>query len=164
MFYDVRVPVATMCVPLASHGRCAAYVHTVLLSSYCIAATVLSMDEEDDLSDLVNGSDQYGDELKLKCMYSVLHRFSRFLRLGVFPDDTRFLFVATLCRLIDVARKRHPPQSDSLAFDLWDLNALSSEQDTFLGTSNSVASPGLASTAERMNWLEQLILRNDYIK
>ena len=126
--------------------------------------TVLSMDEEDDLSDLVNGSDQYGDELKLKCMYSVLHRFSRFLRLGVFPDDTRFLFVATLCRLIDVARKRHPPQSDSPAFDLWDLNALSNEQDTFLGTSNSVASPGLASTAERMNWLEQLILRNDYIK
>lgn len=122
------------------------------------------MGDESDLSDLVNSSDQYGDELKLKCMYSVMHQFSRFLRLGVFPDDTRFVFVATLCRLIDVARRRHPPRSDSLAFDLWNLSALSSNQDTFLGISNSVASPGLASTAERMNWLEQLILRNDYIK
>lgn len=134
----------------------------VLLSCDCEA--VLSMNEETDLSDLVNGSDDYGDELKLKCLYSVLHQFSRFLRLGVFPDDTRFVFVATLCRLIDVARSRYPPQSTSLAFDFWDLNALSSDQDTFLGTSNSVASPGLASTAERMNWLEKLILRNEYVK
>lgn len=126
---------------------------------------------DDDLTSLVDAISGYDDDAKLRCLYSVARRYARFLRLGVFPDDTKFLFVATLCRLIDVARAKHPDAASSAGsgpvegyvFDAWNLPALKTDQASFFATANSASSAGLVSTVDRMNWIERMMLKNKYI-
>ena len=126
---------------------------------------------DDDLTSLVEAINGYDYDAKLRCLYSVARRYARFLRLGVFPDDTKFLFVATLCRLIDVARAKHPDAASSTGsgpvegyvFDAWNLPALKTDQASFFATANSASSAGLVSTVDRMNWIERMMLKNKYI-
>lgn len=134
--------------------------HSIKYSISC--STVQLFMEEDSVTVLSETHSAYNDDLKLECLYSVIKEYARFLRPAIFPDDTRFIFIATLCRLIDVSREKNTSTKES--FDKWDLPALLAAQTTFFTVSNSAAVSGKSNTAERMTRLEKLILNNNYIQ
>lgn len=47
----------------------------------------------------------YNDRLKRQCMYNILNRYSNLLRPGIYTDDTRTIFLMTMCRLIDRSKE-----------------------------------------------------------
>lgn len=43
----------------------------------------------------------YTDLLKQQCFYNILNKYSHLLRPAIYPDDTRTVFLLTMCKLID---------------------------------------------------------------
>lgn len=46
-------------------------------------------------------TDAYTDEFKVRSLYNILHAYSPFLQLGVYPEDNQLAFLLTMCRMID---------------------------------------------------------------
>lgn len=120
----------------------------------------------------------YNDRLKRRCMYDVLKKYSHLLRPGVYPDDTRTIFLMTMCRLIDlsklindrknynknVTRENKGKDDDESNSEIdeigrWALEELSYDDNKGLFRDNrSAAVPGPLSVDERIERLERVIL------
>lgn len=111
----------------------------------------------------------YTDDLKLHILYELLKMYAHLLRPGIYPDDTRFLYLMTMCRLIDYSKEQIRratvdeivalPSLDKL--DVWHLGALSRDFSVLLADQNTAAAVGRLTMLERMKKLESLIAYDD---
>lgn len=113
----------------------------------------------------------YTDLLKQQCFYNILNKYSHLLRPAIYPDDTRTVFLLTMCKLIDRSNSYHDDDDHDDNDDdddndngnnnigKWNLQALwDNDRKGLFEDNRSAAVPGPLSQNERLDRLEKIIL------
>lgn len=117
-------------------------------------------------------TDAYTDEFKVRSLYNILHVYSPFLQLGVYPEDNQLAFLLTMCRMIDRSRELNDNNNDNNNDDVdddyndfeWNLKDLINDFSTvFNNAFNSTVIRSRLTVDERRRAFEDFLKNNRYI-
>lgn len=120
-------------------------------------------------------TDAYTDEFKVRSLYNILHVYSPFLQLGVYPEDNQLAFLLTMCRMIDRSLELNDNNDDNNDdgdddnndfyddFE-WNLKDLINDFSTMFNNAfNSTVIRSRLTVNERRRTFEDFLKNNRYI-
>lgn len=105
----------------------------------------------------------YDDALKRQCMYKVLDEYSSVLRPALYPQDSKFALLASMCAMIDRSREiaetfdGKPSIEKAPEWRLAELTAAFEKLDSGVAASASL------TTRQRLRLMDNFVVKSPYL-